>query len=73
MVSNGYSRQAGLDADAFSGHSLRSGLATSAAEGGATERAIMGPDTAPLAETGEKIYPPRQLVPRQCGASKSGL
>lgn len=32
---------AGLDADAFSGHSLRSGLATAAAEGGATERAIM--------------------------------
>lgn len=33
--------QAGLDAAAFSGHSLRSGLATSAAEGGASERAIM--------------------------------
>lgn len=33
--------QAGLDSAAFSGHSLRSGLATSAAEGGATERAIM--------------------------------
>jgi site-specific recombinase XerD len=33
--------KAGLDADAFAGHSLRSGLATSAAEGGATERAIM--------------------------------
>ena len=33
--------QAGLDPSAFSGHSLRSGLATSAAEGGATERSIM--------------------------------
>jgi site-specific recombinase XerD len=33
--------QAGLPAGSFSGHSLRSGLATSAAEGGATERAIM--------------------------------
>jgi integrase len=33
--------RAGLDAASFSGHSLRSGLATSAAEGGATERAIM--------------------------------
>jgi site-specific recombinase XerD len=32
---------AGLDPQSFSGHSLRSGLATSAAEGGATERAIM--------------------------------
>lgn len=34
-------RRAGLDPGAFSGHSLRSGLATSAAEGGATERSIM--------------------------------
>lgn len=33
--------RAGLDPAAYSGHSLRSGLATSAAEGGATERAIM--------------------------------
>lgn len=33
--------RAGLDPVSFSGHSLRSGLATSAAEGGATERAIM--------------------------------
>lgn len=32
---------AGLDPACFSGHSLRSGLATCAAEGGATERAIM--------------------------------
>ena len=33
--------RAGLDPASFSGHSLRSGLATSAAEGGANERAIM--------------------------------
>jgi integrase len=33
--------QAGLDPALFSGHSLRSGLATSAAEGGASERSIM--------------------------------
>ena len=33
--------RAGLDPASFSGHSLRSGLATSAAEGGASERAIM--------------------------------
>lgn len=32
---------AGLNPASFSGHSLRSGLATSAAEGGASERAIM--------------------------------
>jgi len=34
-------RDAGLDPAVFSGHSLRSGLATSAAEGGASERSIM--------------------------------
>ena len=34
-------RLAGLDPAAYSGHSLRSGLATSAAEGGASERSIM--------------------------------
>lgn len=33
--------KAGLNPKSFSGHSLRSGLATSAAEGGATERSIM--------------------------------
>jgi integrase len=33
--------RSGLDPASFSGHSLRSGLATSAAEGGASERAIM--------------------------------
>jgi integrase len=32
---------AGLDPDSFAGHSLRSGLATPAAAGGASERAIM--------------------------------
>lgn len=36
-----YARRAGLDPAAYSGHSLRSGLATSAAEGGASERSIM--------------------------------
>ena len=34
-------KQAGLDPKAFAGHSLRSGLATAAAAGGASERAIM--------------------------------
>ncbi len=38
---------AGLDASAFAGHSLRAGLATSAASAGASERAIM-------AQTGHK-------------------
>ena len=34
-------RRAGLDPSLFAGHSLRSGLATAAAAGGAPERAIM--------------------------------
>jgi len=36
-----YALLAGLDATVFSGHSLRAGLATSAAAAGASERAIM--------------------------------
>ncbi|WP_159940241.1 MULTISPECIES: site-specific integrase [unclassified Nocardiopsis] len=36
-----YARRAGLDPDAFGGHSLRSGFATQAALGGATDREIM--------------------------------
>jgi integrase len=40
-IIKGLAERAGLDASALSGHSLRSGLATSAAEGGASERAIM--------------------------------
>jgi integrase len=34
-------QRAGLEATEFSGHSLRSGLATTAARGGASERSIM--------------------------------
>ena len=34
-------KRAGLDADAYSGHSLRAGFATSAAKAGKTDRAIM--------------------------------
>ncbi len=36
-----YAKKAGLDSSKFSGHSLRSGFATSAAEAGAEERSIM--------------------------------
>jgi len=36
-----YTEAIGLDATKYSGHSLRAGLATTAAEGGASERAIM--------------------------------
>ena len=36
-----YTGIAGLDSNKYSGHSLRSGFATSTAEGGAEERSIM--------------------------------
>jgi site-specific recombinase XerD len=41
LIVKRYAALAGLDPDVFSGHSLRAGLATSAAEAGATERLIM--------------------------------
>lgn len=62
----------GLDPRAFAGHSLRSGLATSAAAAGKSERAIM-------AQTGHRSY---QMVRRyirratiweECGATGIGL
>ena len=64
--------RAGLSAASFSGHSLRSGLATSAAEGGATERAIMEQDPAPLAQTGSQVHPPGSLF-KDNAAARSGL
>lgn len=47
LVVKRYAERAGLDAAIFAGHSLRAGLATSAAMAGASERAIM-------AQTGHK-------------------
>jgi integrase len=41
LVVKRYAAAAGLEAARYAGHSLRSGLATSAAVGGASERAIM--------------------------------
>ncbi len=41
LIVKRHAEAAGLDAATYSGHSLRSGLATSAAMGGASERAIM--------------------------------
>jgi integrase len=47
LVIKKYAAMAGLDPRIFSGHSLRAGLATSAAAAGVSERAIM-------AQTGHK-------------------
>lgn len=47
LVVKRYAEAAGLDAERYAGHSLRAGLATSAAAAGASERAIM-------AQTGHK-------------------
>ena len=63
---------AGLDADAFSGHSLRSGLATAAAEGGATERAIMD-QTRHRSLKQVRKYIRRGSLFRENAAAKSGL
>jgi integrase len=41
LIVKRHAEAAGLDAAKYSGHSLRAGLATSAAMGGASERAIM--------------------------------
>ncbi len=41
LIIKKYASQAGLDANKYSGHSLRSGFATSAADSGAEERNIM--------------------------------
>ena len=41
LIIKGYLNKAGIDSKNYSGHSLRSGFATSAAESGAEERSIM--------------------------------
>ena len=41
LIIKKYSNYAGLDANRYAGHSLRSGFATSTAESGAEERNIM--------------------------------
>jgi site-specific recombinase XerD len=63
---------AGLDPESFSGHSLRSGLATSAAEGGATERAIMD-QTRHRSLTQVRKYIRRGSLFRDNAAARSGL
>jgi integrase len=45
-----YARRIGLDPDRYGAHSLRAGLATSAAEAGVAERAIMN-------QTGHRSLP----------------
>jgi integrase len=65
-------RQAGLDAACFSGHSLRSGLATAAAEGGATERSIMD-QTRHRSLRQVRKYIRRGSLFRDNAAAKSGL
>lgn len=63
---------AGLDPQSFSGHSLRSGLATSAAEGGASERAIMD-QTRHRSLKQVRKYIRRGSLFRDNAAARSGL
>jgi len=64
--------QAGLDAEAFSGHSLRSGLATAAAHGGASERSIMD-QTRHRSLRQVRKYIRRGSLFRDNAAARSGL
>jgi site-specific recombinase XerD len=64
--------RAGLDAESFSGHSLRSGLATSAAEGGASERSIMD-QTRHRSLKQVRRYIRRGSLFRDNAAARSGL
>jgi site-specific recombinase XerD len=63
---------AGLDPHVFSGHSLRSGLATSAAEGGASERSIMD-QTRHRSLKQVRKYIRRGSLFRDNAAARSGL
>jgi integrase len=63
---------AGLDPSSFSGHSLRSGLATAAAEGGATERSIMD-QTRHRSLKQVRKYIRRGSLFRDNAAARSGL
>ena len=64
LVVKQYAGALGLDAATYSGHSLRAGLATSAAIAGASERAIMN-------QTGHRssamvLHQGQQSVPGEC-------
>jgi integrase len=63
---------AGLEAAEFSGHSLRSGLATAAAEGGASERSIMDQTRHRSVKQARK-YIRRGSLFRDNAAARSGL
>ena len=65
-------RDAGLDPEAYSGHSLRAGLATSAAEGGASERSIMD-QTRHRSLKQVRKYIRRGSLFRENAAARSGL
>jgi hypothetical protein len=57
----------GFEVGEFAGHSLRAGLATSAAAAGKSERAIMQANRAPQREYRATLYPRRQSLPGERG------
>ncbi len=63
---------AGLDASKYAGHSLRAGLATAAAIGGASERAIMQ-QTGHTSSAMVRRYIRDGNLFRENAAAKSGL
>ena len=51
-----YLNLAGIDSQNYSGHSLRSGFATSAAESGVRRKKYYGNDRTQINRNGQKIY-----------------
>jgi hypothetical protein len=71
LVVKHYAGVLGLDAATYAGHSLRAGLATSAAIAGANERAIMNPghyepDGTQVKRHGAAVHPRWVTVPGEC-------
>ena len=63
----------GLDPDRYAGHSLRAGLATSAAAGGASERDIMNQTGHRSADMVRRYIRERNLFNKTNAASLAGL
>ncbi len=60
-------------AERYASHSLRAGLATSVAAGGASERAIHGPNRPPLDRHGQALHSQGEPVRLDNSASLAGL
>ena len=72
LIVKKYAGGVGLDIGAYSGHSLRSGLATSAAIAGPARALYHGADGPQVGRDGEALHPGFESVPgERRGASRS--